>query len=390
MEDFVWLNLIPTTILPWLFVGFCLATVCQLLFYGWVVFRGWQKLFHPHPYPSALPQTERFSPVSLILCARNEALNLEKHLPLLLNQNYPGEWELIVVDDASEDTSAAVLLDFQTRFKNLRIIRIYEKKAPGKKAAMKLGIESARSAQLVFTDADCAPSSADWLLEMVRCFTRPEIEMVLGFAPLYAHTNLLGRWTSFEATHTALLFAGCAASGLPYMGVGRNMAWKKPVFERAGGFSNHAQLVSGDDDLLINSQANVQNTVVCMSTQAFMYSQPPKDWRTWFRQKHRQLGASGHYRIWHKLMLGAVSGTQVFHYFFGFLLIISGYLPLLILSVYFLRICLLYMIYRPIFRHLQANSLLIWLPALDFMQACYNGLIVPYSLVLKPNVTHWK
>jgi biofilm PGA synthesis N-glycosyltransferase PgaC len=392
MQTLLWLNLIPTALLQWLFLGFCLATAFQLLFYVLVIFRGWHTLFQKNSQAHTTVETpvEIFPPVSLIVCARNEAVNLEKHLPLLLNQHDPGEWELIVVDDASEDDSVALLHGFQTRYKNLRVLRIKEKKASGKKDAMHLGIASARFEHLVFTDADCAPTSPEWLLEMVRCFTRPEIDIVLGFAPLNPREGLLGRWAAFETTHTALLFAGCAAAGLPYMGVGRNMAWKKPVFERSGGFSSHAHLSSGDDDLLVNSQANAQNTAICMSSKAFMYSEPPKDWSNWFRQKRRQLGASGQYRIWHKMMLGAIAGAQVFHYFFGFLLLISGYLPALVLVGCLIRLCLLSLVYRRAFRHLHAGYLLVWLPLLDFMQACYNGLIVPYSLLVKSDITRWK
>lgn len=390
---FAWLNIIPTALLPWLFAGFCLATAFQLLFYVLVIFRGWQKLFRKNglPYPDTGAQMENPPAVSLIVCARNEVRNLEKHLPLLLAQQYPGNWELIVVDDASEDGSTALLYDFQTRFKNLRVLKVQEKHAPGKKYALDKGITAASYEQLVFTDADCAPTSTAWLTEMVGSLNAHSgIDISLGFAPVYPRAGLLGRWSAFETTYTALLYAGCAAIGLPYMGVGRNMAWKKPVFERAGGFSNHAQLSSGDDDLLVNGQANAKNIAICRSQKAFMYSESPPDWSTWFRQKRRQLSASGFYRLGHKLMLGALAGAQVFHYFFGFLLLISGYLPVLVLGGYLIRICLLGLVFAPAFRHLQATYLLIRLPLLDFLQACYNGLLVPYTLAIKPDIKHWK
>lgn len=89
-------------------------------------------------------------------------------------------------------------------------------------------------------------------------------------------------------------------------------------------------------------------------------------------------------------MLGAVAGAQVFHYFLGFLLFISGYLPGFIMGGYLLRLGLLILISRPVFKHLQAGYLGIQLPLLDFMQACYNGLVVPYSLLTKFDIKNWK
>ncbi len=248
-----------TTLLFWLFAG---ATAIQLAAWWGLYIR-----LARHPAPGAAPFPS--APVSVIVCARNEALHLTAFLPAVLEQDFP-EFEVIVVDDDSSDETAAVLQQFQQKYDRLRVIRLAPKTGPGKKQALEAGIAAARYERLVFTDADCRPASPLWLRHIAGGFGKAGVEIVLGYAPAYTRSGLLNRWIRFETLQTAMQYFSFALAGLPYMGVGRNLAWLKPVFGRVQGFSRHRRIPSGDDDLLVNAAARGDNTALRLHPEAIV------------------------------------------------------------------------------------------------------------------------
>src|SRR5699024_7249847 len=94
---------------------------------------------------------------------------------------------------------------------------------------------------------------------------------------------------------------------IPYMGVGRNLAYKKELFFRHKGFLTHINIPSGDDDLFINAAANRKNTRVVVDKEAITYSKPKQSWGAWYRQKTRHVSTGRHYKFKHRLLLGAFS-----------------------------------------------------------------------------------
>jgi poly-beta-1,6-N-acetyl-D-glucosamine synthase len=210
-------------------------------------------------------------PISVIVCARNEASNLRQNLPALLAQDYAGDWELLVVDDASTDDSKTWLAAQAAQNPRLRPLFLHEKNQVGKKHALEQGIAAARYEVLAVTDADCVPASAKWLSSMaLTCSVGGGF--VLGYAPFFPAKGLLNIWARYEVAHTATLYLGFAMLGLPYMGVGRNLLWEKELFARNGGFSRHRHLASGDDDLLVNEAATAQNVSICLRQEATFIS----------------------------------------------------------------------------------------------------------------------
>ena len=120
-------------------------------------------------------------PVSIVICARNEGENLEKYLPLVLEQDYP-DFEVIVVNDCSADDTEDVLKRLTAKYTKLRttFIKEDEKFRHGKKLALTVGIKSARNEWMLLTDADCFPESNQWLAEMAKNFTGNS-SIVLGY-----------------------------------------------------------------------------------------------------------------------------------------------------------------------------------------------------------------
>ncbi len=262
--------------------------------------------------PPNLP-LNRIRPVSVVICAKNEADNLRRNLYHFLNQNYRS-FELIVVDDNSTDDTRAFLLEVKTKSPNLRVVcAANSKRAFSKKSALAKGLECARNEWIVLSDADCRPAGPDWLAHLSSRM-QPATELVLGFSPYAREPGLLNRWIRFEGVWTGIQYLSAALYGEPYMGVGRNMAYRVGLYRRAGGFSKHAHLASGDDDLLVNEVARAEHTALEIHPQAFVWSKPKRTWRGYYYQKRRHVSTAPAYSLKSQFWLVLYAGTHVLHY----------------------------------------------------------------------------
>ncbi len=176
-----------------------------------------------------LSETTFNEPISVIVCAKNEAENIAEFLPKILEQEYT-DFEVVLVDDQSKDNTEYVLKELKAKYQNLKIVKIEEhvKHRVGKKFALTLGIKAAKHEYLLLTDADCIPSSKNWLSKMVSNFEKKQI--VLGYGAYKKEKGLLNAMIRFDGFNVALQYFSFALASLPYMGVGRNLAYKKSVF----------------------------------------------------------------------------------------------------------------------------------------------------------------
>ncbi|GAC1423493.1 MAG: glycosyltransferase [Flavisolibacter sp.] len=254
-------------------------------------------------------------PVSVIICARDEHDNLINNLPLILEQQYASTHEVIVVNDNSIDDTKYVLAELQKTFKKLQIVDLTQeaKMIPGKKFPLSIGIKEAKYEIVLLTDADCQPSGSNWLIKMQESFTEG-IEIALGYGAYNKLPGFLNKAIRFETFHTALQYMSYALAGKPYMGVGRNLAYRKELFFRNKGFSSINHMPSGDDDLFINQVATKKNTAIVIDPESFTFSNPKKNWKDWAKQKNRHYSTGRYYKIPHKLLLGFYTGSLVIFY----------------------------------------------------------------------------
>ncbi|MBN2164834.1 MAG: glycosyltransferase [Marinilabiliaceae bacterium] len=236
-------------------------------------------------------------PVSVIICSRNEGNNLKQNLPLILSQNYP-EYEVIVVNDGSEDDTDLILSVIKNKYPNFYYTTIPADKkfVHAKKLAINIGIKAAKYNHLLFTDADCYPTSNDWISEMMNGFNNEQKELVIGYSPFEKQKGLLNIFIRYDAFWNAVQYLSFAIKGKAFMGVGRNMAYTKNLYHSIKGFSKHLYLSSGDDDLFINQAANKTNTSVVLSINSHMITQPETRFSDWHRQKSRHISTSPHYK----------------------------------------------------------------------------------------------
>lgn len=254
-------------------------------------------------------------PVSVIICARDEDENLARNLPGILVQNYNTTHEVIVVNDNSVDDSKYILEELKKTFKSLQIVDLRQeaKMIAGKKFPLSVGIKEAKHEIVLLTDADCVPSSEHWLYKMQDAFANGT-EVVLGYGGYHKQKGFLNKAIRFETFHTALQYLGYALAGIPYMGVGRNLAYKKDLFFKNKGFSSINHIPSGDDDLFINKVANNKNTAVVVDKEAFTLSKPKQTWKDWKRQKYRHYSTGKFYKGKHKFLLGLYTASFLLVY----------------------------------------------------------------------------
>jgi cellulose synthase/poly-beta-1,6-N-acetylglucosamine synthase-like glycosyltransferase len=254
-------------------------------------------------------------PVSIIICARNEDENLTEFLPKVLTQDYP-EFEVIVVNDCSFDNTENVIDEFSLIFPNLRKANIKEDSyyKHGKKFAMLVGIKAAKYNRLLFTDADCFPSSNHWLKEMASGFSDKK-EIILGYGAYEKQSGLLNKLIRFDTFMIAVQYLSSAIKNKPYMGVGRNLAYTKDLFFKEKGFSKHYHINSGDDDLFVNQAATDSNTNVCIHSDAITYSKSKTTFKEWRVQKARHLTTAPLYASATKSRIAFSYFSQYFFYF---------------------------------------------------------------------------
>lgn len=254
-------------------------------------------------------------PVSVVICARDEDENLARNLPGVLVQSYESSFEVVVVNDNSVDDSKYILQELKKTFKSLNVVELIQeaKLIAGKKYPLSVGIREAKYEILLLTDADCVPASEHWIEKVQDCYDE-NTEIVLGYGAYHKTKGLLNKLIRFETFHTALQYLSYALAGVPYMGVGRNLSYKKDLFLRNKGFSSINHVPSGDDDLFINQVATKLNTKVLVDPDAVTRSIPKTTWGGWLRQKARHYTTARYYKPRHKFLLGLYFVTQFAFY----------------------------------------------------------------------------
>jgi cellulose synthase/poly-beta-1,6-N-acetylglucosamine synthase-like glycosyltransferase len=222
-------------------------------------------------------------------------------------------FEVLVVNDRSTDQTAEVLARFKMQYPNLTVItNTNDKGYVGKKQALKLGLQKAKHPYFILTDADCTPASDQWLYRMASGFNSKQL--ILGMGPYFSNKSFASKLTRWETLLTAQNYLSFALAGIPYMGVGRNMAYTRKLFEQSNQFQSHLQLPSGDDDLFVGQVANGANATIQWHSDALIWSEAPENFTAWWKQKRRHLSTSGYYKVLPSILLGGFGLAQLLFY----------------------------------------------------------------------------
>lgn len=349
------------------FVLFLAAVFLHLVVYSFVFSRPvWTK----EVQHSAKP------PVSVVICAKNEAVNLKNNLPHFLQQDYP-DYEVVVVNDASDDDTYYLLKIMAEENPRLKVVNLIERPNffVGKKFPLSIGIKSASHEVLLLADADCRPATDLWISQMVAGYGQ-NTEIVLGYGAYETQPGLLNKLIRFDTLHTAIQYLSWAKIGLPYMGVGRNLSYTKSLFYRNNGFISHYRVVSGDDDLFVNQVANKRNTSVIAGMNNRTISRPKQSFIQWVKQKRRHLTTGKFYKQKHKMVLASYSGIQVLFYVALIYLLSVLYQWPVVAGGALLRFAMQIFILKKWMNRLHERNFLLISPFLEVFTLLVNPLIM--------------
>jgi poly-beta-1,6-N-acetyl-D-glucosamine synthase len=377
MQFFLDLDYNLKTYLFFTFLGVaCIQLVYILFVYGRLAF-----------YKQIKDDLIKLPPVTVLISARNDSDNLYENLPSILEQDYPN-YEVIVINHQSIDESYHILNAYVQKYAHLKVIEVERSHhlKPGKKLPLTLGIKKAQHEHLLFTDADCKPNSKYWLQEMASCFTT-EKEIVLGYGPYMKEKGFLNKVIRFDTAWIGMNYLSLALAKSTYMGVGRNLAYTKSLFNSVNGFKSHYSIASGDDDLFIQETTTKRNTAICISPESFNYSEAEKTWESWFKQKARHYTTSERYKVFKKAMLGIYPLTTLFLLISFVILMLDINFRWISLSVLGGIVIIKWWIQARCFKKLQEPG---FVPLLPFIEIIYTLLLpILYYSTNKKEATKW-
>jgi len=364
-----------------LLIIFYSSIIIQLI-YLWIIFS--RLAFYKQKNKS-----EQYQPVSVVICAKNEYYNLEKNLPYILEQDYP-DYEVVVVNDTSDDETDFLLIQFLDNYQNLKVVNFQENVNffKGKKFPLSIGIKCAKYDTIVLTDADCKPMSKDWL-KSIQSNINDKKDIVLGYGKIKEVSGLLNSLIRFDVLQTAINYFSFALIGKPYMGVGRNLAYKREIFYKNKGFISHYKIKSGDDDLFINKVANNKNTSIAIAFDSQTISEGKRSFGDWVNQKRRHFTTGKYYKFSSKFILGTFSISQyLFFITFVGLIINQNNTFWAVISLFILRLLSQLFIYKRVMIKLDEKNLLLGIPFYEIFFMIFNPIILILNFIRKQN--KWK
>jgi hypothetical protein len=294
-----------------------------------------------------------------------------------------------VVNHQSIDESKYLLNALQRDYKHLQVMEVEKSKhlKASKKLPLTLGIKKARYEHLLLTDADCSPASNQWLKRMAGTFTDKH-QLILGVGPYQTEKGFINQLIRFDTIMIAIHYCSMALNRIPYMGVGRNMAYTKTLFNSVNGFKSHYSLPSGDDDLFVQEAAKKRNYTIQLHPESFMYSEGKKSWETLIIQKRRHYSTSSRYKVIKKLMLGIYPLTLLLLMISFVILLTKAQWWIHALGGFTLVLAVKWWLLGKCFNRLSGKGFVGLLPLLDMLYVLYLPLFY-YSTLQKKNAS-WK
>ncbi len=347
------------------------------------------RFFNKIPAFKKLNEKTEKHPVSVIICARDQAENLKHFLPTVLNQFYPN-FEVIVVNDGSTDDTEEVLSDFKRQYKNLYVTGIEGKRGyiSGKKVALTLGIKAAKHDQLVFTDADCEPLSPNWLNHMQSNFLQ-KTDIILGYGGYKSRKGFLNKWIRTDTVYLAMRYLSFAIIGNPYMGVGRNLAYRRSLFFEKKGFATHLHIPTGDDELFVNENATRYNTAIEIHPESHTMSEPKNTWKQWLAHKRKQLKSSSRYKKSHKRVLNLEISSRLLLLATGITLLTLWKLAGFIIILLLIREIIYSIIFKLSMKRLKEKNLLLISLLYDLFWPFIKGILI-FRNKFAPKTPKWQ
>lgn len=382
LEVYTYQPVVNKVVLIVLFVSFIVQMIQYWAIFGKMAF-----------YRKKDKKNNDFPPVSVVIAARNEYRNLDKYLISILEQDYPN-FEVVVVNNSSDDLlSYYFLRDMSQRYPHLKHIDIKPdiNFFVGKKFPLSIGIKEARFEHLLFIDADCKPISNQWIKKMMENYNRSEIEVVLGYGGFFMRKGLFNKFCHYDTLWVGMQYLSAALCGIPYMGVGRNLSYKKSLFLNENGFVSHYTTPSGDDDIFINRVATAKNSNICLDSEGITLSEAKRNFGQWFRQKRRHFSASTKYKWGDMIMLTIFPLFQLLFFVslvWSLIILLPSFLWFVVPCIFIIRMFSLLFITKKCMNKVGEKGFLLWVPFFEIFFMIVIPILVFLGSFFKTN--RWK
>ncbi len=335
----------------------------------------------------AKPKEKFIYAVSVIITARNEENRILPCLESLAKLDYPEDkYEVIFVDDDSEDNTAQIIQSYCQQNTNWKLIRIDQKSSElkGKKNALFNGIKKAKGELIVTTDADCTVPPL-WLQKMVNYF-QPGVSMVLGYSPLIYSPKFYFKMLQFDNLFSVIASAALTKLGYPFSSVGRNMAYRKDAYDDVGGFFSLQKFRSGDDIHLTSRFRHHNDGVIdfCADADAFVPTLIPATISEIWQQQIRKNSKT------FQLSVSSISMMLIIFIYYVSLIAIPFILP------HWLTIWIIFLIIKFILEFVALiKAAFIFqmkeiIPFIPLMQIIYPVYIIFFSILGSFQFYQWK
>ncbi|MDD4848444.1 MAG: glycosyltransferase [Bacteroidales bacterium] len=360
--------------------------VVQMIQY-WAIFG--RMAFYRNPKISE----KRLPSVSVVIAARDEYHNMDQYLVSVLEQDYP-EFEVVVVNNSDDDQlSYYFLKDLKKQYAHLKHVEL----KPdinffiGKKFPLSIGIKEAKYEHLLFIDADCKPIGKQWIRKMMECYDDASTEVVLGYGGFFSHKGVFNKFCHFDTLWVGMQYLSAALCGIPYMGVGRNLSYKKPLFFRENGFISHYTTPSGDDDIFVNRVATRKNCRICLAPDGITLSESKKTLKQWLRQKRRHFSASTKYKWGDMVMLTIFPMFQLLFFItliWTFVALLPTFWWFLVPILFALRLFTQLFITKKCMNKVGEKGFLMWTPFFEILLMIVIPILLLLGSLFKPK--KWK
>ncbi|QDH79301.1 glycosyltransferase [Echinicola soli] len=372
--------------LLWLIFG--AATFIQIIYFLFI----YGKLSYFYHDQSGATADQNQEGVSIVIAAHNEVHNLRKLIPLLFEQNYPA-FEVLIINDRSYDDTRLLLEQMMKEYPMLRTVTIEytPEHVTAKKYALTLGIKVAKYDILLLTDADCLPVSENWIRRMTHPIRNAEKTFSLGYGGYDRAKGFLNALIQYETWFTAIQYFSFALWNAPYMGVGRNLAYRRKYFMDQKAFKNLWQILGGDDDLYVNRHAKKNNTAVVIHPEGITRSIPKKTFKEYYIQKTRHYQAGKYYKATDKAKIGLYAISHLFFWATSIVLIsiTQKWEPIVVIvSIILTRALLQFSTFNRAIKKIEGQKKVLWTMFFDLMYLSYFWIIGAKGYLSK--TVRWK
>lgn len=323
--------------------------------------------------------------VTVIVPARNEEDNIDKCLESLIRCNYPDErYEIICVDDCSEDMTHQKLEYYSLHYQNVVVIRLNSenkiKNLEGKTAALQAAFDIAKGEYIMMTDADCIVNP-NWIREFVKGFQATNPGLIAGMTKIKSE-SFFGRVQSLEWIYMSKMAAAGVGWNTPLGCYGNNLAIRKDILDILGGYKNMKFSVTEDLILMLEAHKISKNTRYLTSPDAIVHTQPVKTLKEYLKQHHRW--TVGGKELGFKAFIFVLCSLSLWISFFTSLISLNFLFVGLVLLIRFLGDFLILVF--PLIRHKEYTLLKYIVPSVLFFLTV--ELIAPIMLLFKK--VEWK